>query len=100
MKKIWLISFIFLITAVATYISGPFGLHFKIGKYEVNKKFDLKLGLDLAGGSHLVFETDMSGIPEERRETPGGARDVIEEELIFWVSEPSVQTSNLRAGTE
>lgn len=70
-------------------------MHFKIGGYEVNKNFDLKLGLDLAGGSHLVFETDMSGIPEERRETAlSGARDVIERRVnLFGVSEPSVQTS-------
>lgn len=95
MKKIWLISFIILITAVCTYISLPYGLHFKVGKFEVNKNFDLKLGLDLAGGSHLVFETDMTKIPKEQQETAlQGARDVIERRVnLFGVSEPSVQTS-------
>jgi preprotein translocase subunit SecD len=95
MKKIWLISFIFLLTALATIISLPYGIHFKIGKFQVDRNFDLKLGLDLAGGSHLVFEADMSKIPLEQRSTAiAGARDVIERRVnLFGVSEPSVQTS-------
>lgn len=95
MKKIWLISFILLITTVATYISLPYGLHFQIGKYKIDKNFDLKLGLDLAGGSHLVFEADMNGIAKEKQETAiNGVRDVIERRVnLFGVSEPSVQTS-------
>lgn len=95
MKKIWLISFIFFITLVATYISLPYGFHFKIGKFQADKNFDLKLGLDLAGGSHLVFETDMTKIPKEKQsEALQSVRDVIERRVnLFGVSEPSVQTS-------
>ncbi len=95
MKKIWSVSFIFLISIVATIISLPYGLNFKIGELEVNKKFDLKLGLDLAGGSHLVFEADTSKIPTEKKATAlSGVRDVIERRVnLFGVSEPNVQIS-------
>ncbi len=80
MRKIWSVSFIFLLTLVAAYIA---------------LKFDLKLGLDLAGGSHLVFEADTSKIPAERRITAiQGVRDVIERRVNFFgIAEPSVVTS-------
>jgi preprotein translocase subunit SecD len=98
MRKIWLISFIFLVTAAATFISLPYGLNFKIAKFSVNKKFDLKLGLDLAGGSQLVFEADMSKIPADKRSTAlDGVRNVIERRVnLFGVSEPTVQTSQFQ----
>ena len=96
MKKIWLISFIFLVTAIATIISLPYGINFKIGSFQVNKKFDLKLGLDLAGGSQLIFEADLSKVPTEKQKTAvDGVRNVIERRVnLFGVSEPTVQTSN------
>jgi preprotein translocase subunit SecD len=95
MRKIWLVSFIFLITAVATIISLPYGIHFKVGKFSVDRNFDLKMGLDLAGGSHLVFEADMTKIAKEKQATAiEGVRDIIERRVnLFGVSEPSVQTS-------
>ena len=96
MKKIWLISFIFLLTLAATIVSLPYGIHFKIGKFSVDKKFDLKLGLDLAGGSHLVFDADMKNISGDRKkEALDGVRNVIERRVnLFGVSEPTVQTSS------
>jgi preprotein translocase subunit SecD len=95
MKKIWLISFIFVITAVATYISLPYGLHFKVGSFAIEKSFDLKLGLDLAGGSQLTFEADTSKIPADKKTSAlEGVRNVIERRVnLFGVSEPTVQTS-------
>jgi len=98
MRKIWLISFILIITAVATFISLPYGLNFKIGNFSVNKKFDLKLGLDLAGGSQLIFEADMSKIPADKQATAlDGVRNVIERRVnLFGVSEPTVQTSQFQ----
>ena len=98
MKKIWLISFILLITAVATFISLPYGLNFKVGNFSVNKKFDLKLGLDLAGGSQLVFEADMNKIPVDKQSTAlDGVRNIIERRVnLFGVSEPTVQTSQFQ----
>jgi preprotein translocase subunit SecD len=95
MKKIWLISFIFIIALVSTIISLPYGLNFKIGNLSVNKKFDLKLGLDLAGGSQLTFEANTENIPEGKEKTAlEGVRNVIEKRVnLFGVSEPTVQTS-------
>jgi protein-export membrane protein SecD len=54
-----------------------------------------RLGLDLQGGTHLVYEADMSQIPEEdRHEALEGVRDVIERRVnAFGVSEPVVQTT-------
>jgi preprotein translocase subunit SecD len=52
-----------------------------------------KLGLDLAGGSHLVYEADVSTIdPAEVSELMGVLRDVIERRInVFGVSEPIIQ---------
>jgi protein-export membrane protein SecD len=52
-----------------------------------------KLGLDLAGGSHLVYEADVSKIaPEEVADLMNVLRDVIERRVnTFGVSEPIVQ---------
>lgn len=55
-----------------------------------------RLGLDLQGGAHLVYEADMSQIdPAERDEALQGVRDVIERRVnAFGVSEPVVQTTS------
>ncbi len=51
-----------------------------------------KLGLDLLGGTHLVYEADLSQI-EDKTESMQGLRDVIERRVnLFGVSEPIVQT--------
>jgi len=54
-----------------------------------------RLGLDLQGGTHLVYEADMAQIPEgERVDALQGVRDVIERRVnAFGVSEPVVQTT-------
>ncbi len=53
-----------------------------------------KLGLDLQGGTHLVYEADMSMIGDRSPEAAlQGLRDVIERRVnLFGVSEPIVQT--------
>lgn len=58
-----------------------------------NARFPFQLGLDLAGGSHLVYEADVSAIdPAEVPELMNVLRDVIERRInIFGVSEPIVQ---------
>jgi len=52
-----------------------------------------KLGLDLAGGSHLVYEADVTGIAAtEVPDLMNTLRDVIERRInVFGVSEPIVQ---------
>jgi len=91
-KKLILIIFL---TIVAIYVCLPYGLNFKVGSFSVNRKFDLKLGLDLAGGSQLTFEADMSKISADKQTTAlESVRNVIEKRVnLFGVSEPTVQTS-------
>jgi len=52
-----------------------------------------KLGLDLQGGVHLVYQADLSGIGEEEKgKVMEGLRDVIERRInLFGVREPVVQ---------
>lgn len=54
-----------------------------------------RLGLDLQGGTHLVYDADMKDIPEKDRSVAlDGVRDVIERRVnAFGVSEPVVQTT-------
>lgn len=58
-----------------------------------NSAYPFKLGLDLAGGSHLVYEADVSDIdPTEVDDLMSTLRDVIERRVnVFGVSEPIVQ---------
>lgn len=58
-----------------------------------NSEHPFKLGLDLAGGSHLIYEADVSGVAEsEVEDAMNTLRDVIERRVnIFGVSEPIVQ---------
>jgi len=58
-----------------------------------NPSRPFKLGLDLAGGSHLVYEADVSGVdPSEVPQLMGVLREVIERRVnAFGVSEPIVQ---------
>ncbi|MBL4644279.1 MAG: protein translocase subunit SecD [Candidatus Pacebacteria bacterium] len=56
--------------------------------------FAFKLGLDLSGGTHLVYKADTSRLaPEDVRESMASLRDTIERRVnLFGVSEPIVQT--------
>ncbi len=53
-----------------------------------------RLGLDLSGGSHLVYQADVSKIAEaDRSDSMASLRDVVERRVnLFGVSEPLVQT--------
>ncbi|MDO8551248.1 MAG: protein translocase subunit SecD [bacterium] len=79
---------------VDTRISGP-NINFVIGGLNVKKELDLKQGLDLAGGTHLVFQADMTGIDQKDRDTAlEAAKNNIERRVNFFgVAEPTVQTS-------
>ncbi|MBN1585762.1 protein translocase subunit SecD [Candidatus Uhrbacteria bacterium] len=54
-----------------------------------------RLGLDLQGGTHLVYTADVTDVPPaEQGEAINGVRDVIERRVnAFGVSEPLVQTN-------
>jgi len=53
-----------------------------------------KLGLDLQGGTHLIYEADLSSIEKsEYSSAMAGLRDIIERRVnLFGVAEPVVQT--------
>jgi protein-export membrane protein SecD len=59
-------------------------------------KHPFKLGLDLAGGSHLVYEADVSKVkPQDVAKLMEALRDLIERRVnAFGVSEPVVQIEN------
>jgi len=54
-----------------------------------------RLGLDLVGGSHLVYQIDLSKVdPVNQDSVIAGLRDVIEKRVnLFGVSEPQVYTA-------
>lgn len=59
-----------------------------------------RLGLDLVGGSHLVYQVDLSGVDSADRDSVlNGLRDVIERRVnYFGVSEPQVYIA--KSGTQ
>ena len=69
-------------------------------KLPLAKEIAFRLGLDLQGGTHLVYEADVSSIDAKDRESATeGVRDVIERRVnIFGVSEPVVQINHTADG--
>lgn len=61
-------------------------------KVPLIKEIPFKLGLDLVGGSHLVYQADFSSSQiEDKNEAMQGLRDVIERRVnLFGVGEPQV----------
>jgi len=59
-------------------------------------KYPFKLGLDLSGGTHLVYNADVSKVEASQiQDSMNSLRDVIERRVnIFGVSEPVVQVQN------
>ena len=98
-KRKTLLNFILIILIAVTtaYVVYPKNEGIKINDYGINYYNDLKfhLGLDLQGGTHLVYQSDLSQIKEEDRSSAiEGVRDVIERRVnAFGVSEPIVQTT-------
>jgi len=89
-KKVYLIiAFIFILAFFAGNLIYPQFL-----KLPLLPEIPFKLGLDLQGGSHLVYEADLSSVgKEEYSSAMQGLRDVIERRVnLFGVQEPVVQT--------
>jgi preprotein translocase subunit SecD len=77
-------------TQRVAYDSSEFG---ETGVQEVPANRPFKLGLDLAGGSHLIYRADTSLLESsEVAESMNTLRDVIERRVnLFGVAEPIVQ---------
>jgi preprotein translocase subunit SecD len=59
---------------------------------------DFRLGLDLQGGIHLIYQAELSQTEEkERKEVMEGLKDILERRVnLFGVSEPLIQVQNER----
>ncbi len=85
----WLVLII-LLTALAAFFVYPGGW--------LDKKYNFqpwRLGLDLTGGSHLVYNINLSQVVSaDQKSVLNGLRDVIEKRVnLFGVSEPQVYLS-------
>ncbi len=81
-------KFLLLIIILLTIVGGIFIYpRWLGGKYR-----PWRLGLDLVGGTHLIYEVDMNQVDfSERDSVMAGLRDVIERRVnLFGVSEPHV----------
>lgn len=90
MLRSWAVILLVVAALIGWYVHAseinPSGRHFKYG-------------LDLVGGSHLVYEADTAKIdPREVNEAMSALRDVIENRTnLFGVSEPLVQVEKASA---
>lgn len=69
----------------------------KIGNFRLKRDLRISKGLDLAGGTHLVFEGEMKDIPEaDREQAIQAAKQNIERRVNFFgISEPVIQTAKV-----
>ena len=88
---------ILLITLAAVWICLPQGSKIDLNKLKIpySQTFNVHLGLDLQGGSHLVYQADFKDIKQEdQADALNSVRDTIERRVnSFGVSEPLVQVT-------
>lgn len=79
---------------IGNYTVNPLTIDLNILGLQVKKQFTTHLGLDLKGGSSLVFETDISKVKSaDLQDALNSSRDIIERRVNFFgVAEPLVQT--------
>lgn len=80
---------------IGNYTINPLSINANIFGMNIRRDFRTRLGLDLKGGSHLVFEADTRSVkPEDLADALSSSRDIIEKRVnLFGVSEPTVATS-------
>jgi len=81
--------------ALGVFIVGMLIAYAVFPLWGIPKALDrqFRLGLDLAGGAHLLYSIDASKVPaDQRKDAYEGLRDAIEQRVnYFGVSEPVVQ---------
>ncbi|MDP3734919.1 MAG: protein translocase subunit SecD [bacterium] len=79
--------------AIVILLTGVAAGYLIFASERAGGRFAFKLGLDLAGGTQLVYRADLSSLEEgETREAMQALRDVVERRVnLFGVSEPLVQ---------
>ena len=72
-------------------------INLKISDFEFVRDLNLKLGLDLQGGTNLILQANVENIPaQEREKALEAVKEVIERRVNFFgISEPVVQTSKV-----
>ncbi|MBI3955277.1 protein translocase subunit SecD [Candidatus Gottesmanbacteria bacterium] len=77
-------------------ISSP-QINFTLGNISINKNIDIHYGLDLAGGTHLVLEADMSKVDKtDRVKAYESAKNIVERRInLYGLSEPIIQQSKV-----
>jgi len=91
-----------MIVMPATLRIGPYTLYrpridIPIGSRRIYRDLELKLGLDLQGGTHLVYQADTSKVPGQNIDAAIRAtRDNLERRInLLGVSEALIQTSQV-----
>ena len=81
---------------VVVLAGGLLGWFVYTSSVNPESNYPFKLGLDLAGGSHLIYEADTTSVdPESVPELMAVLKDVIEKRVnVFGVSEPIVQVES------
>ena len=89
-RKVYLVIFLIFVLA---FLAGNL-VYPQFLKLPHFPEIPFKLGLDLQGGTHLVYEADLSNIEKKDYSSAmQGLRDVIERRVnLFGVREPMVQT--------
>lgn len=77
-------------------ISAP-DINFSLGPISIKKDIRTSLGLDLAGGSHLVFEAKLEKLQAaDRQQALDALRNTIERRVNFFgIAEANVQTAKV-----
>lgn len=85
---------------VGNFVSSFSDLYISLGPVRIDKVINYSLGLDLSGGTRLVYQLDMAEIPDaERAAAFESARNIIERRVNFFgVGEPVIQ--NLKVGDD
>jgi len=95
-KKVYLILVsIFILAVFAGILDYPKYFNQAAGRLNLPQfpEISFQLGLDLQGGTHLIYEADLSNVePSDHSSSMQGLRDVIERRVnLFGVREPTVQ---------
>jgi len=79
---------------IETTIRRP-TLNLGFGSLRFKRDLEIRQGLDLRGGTHLVFEAEMSGIEEKDRDDAlSSVEEIISRRIdLYGVAEPLIQTA-------
>lgn len=97
-RNVWItLGLLLLLTAAVGYVDYPPSPNIHLGNFR--RDLNIRLGLDLQGGTSLVYTADVSKVPPaDRTSALDGVRDVIERRVnAYGVAEPIIQTSRVGA---